>query len=354
MWNIANIEPKFSAPVSLADAVMSGLSNEQQLQRQKIANKAAQTNLNTLADMNKARLNAINQGNALTQARINLMDEQSQNPYRNVQPTGVLAQQMFVNNMANRLGATNPLVQKLQEGLNLTKQTMQTQNAFRQGLANTYQQRALSPLGKTIVEQQNIAQHGTPFPGNANASSGIPIPENQRQQYLNQYELKRIKDTTDSANRQRLLNANSIDNTIAQIDPNAISKYAGLENLPALGFQKALSMVGKESPAYDDYVTNLNKLEGLAQQMRKFYGDSISPETHERLKKMLDYNELDSNPKLWTKNYNALVSVYKNDKKAYQEGMTNPDAYEGFKGAPPEVGSVTKEYTYNPNTGKFE
>ena len=161
MWNIANIEPKFSAPVSLADAVMSGLSNEQQLQRQKIANKAAQTNLNTLADMNKARLNAINQGNALTQARINLMDEQSQNPYRNVQPTGVLAQQMFVNNMANRLGATNPLVQKLQEGLNLTKQTMQTQNAFRQGLANTYQQRALSPLGKTIVEQQNIAQHGS-------------------------------------------------------------------------------------------------------------------------------------------------------------------------------------------------
>jgi len=78
MWNIAQVNPKFSAPTNLGDALMQGLSNAQTLQRQKLANKEAQTNLQTLAQMNQARINAINEGIAVDAARKRMMDLEAQ------------------------------------------------------------------------------------------------------------------------------------------------------------------------------------------------------------------------------------------------------------------------------------
>lgn len=343
-WGLPFIKPQQLPATTFADAMTQGRANAQQLQSGRIHNQAAQTNLNSLAQMNQARLNQLQTITAKQQASLRafpammsaknaLMEAQAHNllhPDLSIKPTGIIAQQAYVRHLAQTQGLESPAYLDAKNALDTQAKIQKSQIAYRNALADTFKKRAATPLAKSIIEQQNIQRYGSPLGQPDKGVSGdnaITLSPDEKKSAISQYMLQRIKKTSDPSTRGRILSGQSIENTISQINPTEVARLSGIAKGPERYLQTGLSVFGKESPEFDNYIINKNAIEGMVNQMRKFYGDSISPQNTERLNNLQDMSIAATNPKLWLKNYNKMINVFRSDNKAFKQGVVDPEVY---------------------------
>jgi len=156
-----------------------------------------------------------------------------------------------------------------------------------------------------------------------------------------QYELGVIKSTTDSDARKRARFAANIDKSYAQIDPQALSQYAGLLGSLEKTGQAGLASVGKESKNYDNYQKSLTAANLLASQIRQFYGDSIQPAMIARLELLTNPASWKNNPNLALQNFYQIKNLLNKEMQTYRDSLANTNVYKGQKSAAPKVSRRT-------------
>lgn len=138
-----------------------------------------------------------------------------------------------------------------------------------------------------------------------------------------------LKKTTDPQARAKLLYAANIDKTLAQIDPDALTQYAGFAGSLEKLAQEGLAPFSKESKNYDNYQSNVSLTKLLAKQVRQFYGDSIRPTVAKGLKELSNPATWKDNPKLAKKKYNTFVNLLRRETQTYRSAMKAPGIYYG-------------------------
>lgn len=193
----------------------------------------------------------------------------------------------------------------------------QTQNAPKRGL---------TAFGKGILEQQALEQGRSPLGQPLNAS------QEERQQLINQYKLKRVKDTTDSALRQAFPQIQSIDKTLESINLPNVAQYYGYG-----GRKKALKdfaysqKTGITPPEYKDYRYFMNTAgPSLAAQMRQFLKDSVTPGAQEHLREIIFPSKWMNNPEMAFEQFQNLKKLFDIEKSTRIEAANNPEIYQGL------------------------
>lgn len=200
--------------------------------------------------------------------------------------------------------------------------------ASRQAMTQNAPMRFLSPLGKEIVEQQNLQKGLGP-----SGAVGAPMQMTPQEKQLasNQYDLSRIKKTTDAKIRNSLVQATSIDNTFDTIPFNEISQYFGVNGRILAAKEAANVAAGQSpSPSYQKYLNFLNiQGPGLAGQMRQFLQDSVQKGAQEKLKSIIFPDKWLSNPDTALAQFNSMKNLYGTEKFARQRAVTDPTIFTG-------------------------
>jgi len=245
-----------------------------------------------------------------------------------------------------------------------------------QSLINSAPARSLSTMGKGILEQQRIeggkditgqpvndnappiqqaqAQAQSQAQAQAQEQQKAPLsPENQK--LVKQYQMKRIKDTSDASLRKAFPQINSMDNTLKSINFNKVAQFFGPKGQLKAAAEYAKSMQGidpsDDYKEYRDFMTTGGP--SLVAQQRQFLNDSISPGAQEHVRNIVIPNNWLSNPILAMNQFNALQKIYNIEKKARVEAMNEPSIYSGeetpTKEAPTKEApsSVAKKAAYS-------
>lgn len=241
-----------------------------------------------------------------------LTEQKANSPFGIETAPGIAGQYQFLHELQKAGPEYADVAQKLANALQLQQESQEGLNQYRQGLTENVDKRFSSPLGRLIMEQEQVSRNQF-------------TPETQRR--LDEYDLARQKVSSDSTARQKALLATNIDKTIEQINPDKLVKFSGLSGGAAKTFQQGLSLVNKESPDYDSYLKNVSNAEFLAHQIRQFYGDSIQPQMIERLNRLTNPTDWATNPKIAKQNYLALVDLLKRETKTYKKGIKSTEPF---------------------------
>jgi hypothetical protein len=136
------------------------------------------------------------------------------------------------------------------------------------------------------------------------------------------------KKMTDASARQKNLYASNIEKTLNQIDPDALTQYAGGTGTLEKYMQSGLSSVGQESANFDNYQKSLNAANMLATQTRQFYGDSIQPSMIQRLEGLTNPSTWSTNPKLAKELFNQTKNILQQETGTYRQAMQSTAPYQ--------------------------
>ena len=160
----------------------------------------------------------------------------------------------------------------------------------------------------------------------------------------NAYNLYRQKQTSDTDTRKRTLFATNIEKTMGFIDPDALTKYGGIEGTLEKGTESIKSAFGKESPDYDNYVKSANAVKMLVKQVRQFYGDSIQPSMQANLEFLANPSNWKTNPKLAKDLWTQFSQVLSNETQTYKGALQSTKPYKENVSL-----SSQNNYEYNAN-----
>lgn len=217
-------------------------------------------------------------------------------------------------------------------------------------LNETQDARSQTSHGKLLQEARDV-QDGF-FPGTGR-SQKFDTPERQKF-YKDQYDLKLLKERSDSVTRNRAIYAGLVDNTFDNINVDKLVQYGGVSGEIDKRLAQGQMVPEKEQEKYKEYKAEVAKVQVLAKQIRQFYGDSISPSNLQKLEDI-------SNPAKWSESPAAAKAQFESFKKIVKQ---ETGIYRGalsslnpFMGAKPEESSPqagAKVYVYNPKTGRLE
>lgn len=234
---------------------------------------------------------------------------------------------------------------------------------WRNALSGTMPVRALSPTGKTIVEQAyvqgGLAPTGQQFNGlfqppatnvlnqplslsnndiNKLGDTSSPIKNNitapaPMNELSDQYGLLRQKQTTDTQVRNRNLYATNIEKTLDRIDPTIFAYYTGPEGAMRFAKDKALGLAnnGKDMPSELKAYQRIYKVDVpvLSKQIRQFYGDSIQPIVAEKLNAITNPDSWDTNPQLALEQFDELKALMAVEIETYRDALKSTAIYKG-------------------------
>lgn len=142
------------------------------------------------------------------------------------------------------------------------------------------------------------------------------------------------KMTTDPVARQKSIIASNIDKTLEQINIDDLVKYAGspLSEITNM----ALNPFGKETKNYDNYKTAKVGSDILADQIRQFYGSSITPENIKRIEQLTNPATWSNNPEIAKKQFEMARAILLSETSSYKNALGSGDIYE-----PSSSGTVT-------------
>lgn len=180
---------------------------------------------------------------------------------------------------------------------------------------------------------------GVPFQNNASgapAMQGGPqgggaqsgITPQQLQQAMTRAGQHSLKTVTDADARKRVRFAANIDKTLATMDPDALTQYAGVPGTVERLTQEGLAPFGMESDAYDKYKNNLSLAKLLGKQARQFYGDSIQPSVGIGLERLGNPATWHTNPKLAQQQYNTYKNLLLKETQTYRDSLANNKVYQ--------------------------
>jgi hypothetical protein len=329
--------------------------------------------LNALNEINQAKMNAIQTQNApetiQSKNALNRSQAYADTLRAQLEAQGLPSLMAYRNSMAGYLPSRN-----------LTPQGRSAleESRIASGLAPTGQPwgQAAQPMpqvsGQLPLSQEQIAQLQKLFlgsPQNQNNSQQLQQAQqnalNQNpningpnpQDLINQYELTRLKQSTDTDTRKKNLYATNIEKTLDTIDPNIISQYSGISGKAKLAQDTMLATRGQAPQDYQEYQSLVNtKIPMLTSQIRQFYGDSIQPSVREHLQ-ALGNTSTWQDPAIALKRYNDLTKILGTEMQTYRDALKGTDVYKGKNQASPnntKTSSTSKVRKYNPATGKIE
>lgn len=150
------------------------------------------------------------------------------------------------------------------------------------------------------------------------------------------YDLLLQKQTTDADTRKRNLYANNIEKTLGRMNPDDLTRYAGIPGQLSKLKEQALAPFGKESDEYKNYSRAVEDAEYLATQVRQFYGDSIQPSMIDRLQRLTNPSFWGNNPELAKALFEETKEILKIEMATYRDALKSTAPYEGAKSSAPK------------------
>jgi hypothetical protein len=259
---------------------------------------------------------------ALKQAEAQRAQQQANLPFGGATLPGASGQILALESVKQMFGEDSPQYKQAVSAFNLGQQSDQSRINYQNALTGTLPIRALTSTGKGFIEETNVA--GGKLPTGQEIPGGSSF-DPQRAKEI--YGLTIQKGSTDTDTRKRNLFASNIENTLNQIDPNALAQYAGIEGGLKKSAEAGKAMFGKESPDYDNYLTSKVGVQMLAKQVRQFYGDSIQPQVKEDLEKLADPSTFRTNPQLALKLFNKNKDILTQELGIYRQALKSQSAY---------------------------
>lgn len=191
-------------------------------------------------------------------------------------------------------------------------------------LNQTQYSRGLTGISKKYDELQSI-QEGK-FPG-----TNKKISPEQQANMTSSLMLGLVKETTDPKTREKLINANNMNITLDSIDPKKLTYYSGIEGtFVDKPLDAILEGFGEGSQEYKDYISEVNKANFAAKQMRQYLGDSIQPAAQEKLDKLTKPEAWNVSPATAEKNFQFMRDLYKQESQTLVRAATDPKLYQGI------------------------
>jgi hypothetical protein len=179
---------------------------------------------------------------------------------------------------------------------------------------NEQQINKLSSLGTSQPQNIQSPDQNIQAPMSPGEASGV-------------YQLLTQKGTTDTDARKRNLFASNIEKTLSQINPDDLTRYAGIPGtIQKLG-EEFSAPFGKESQDYKNHLKSTQAADVLATQVRQFYGDSIQPSMIERLQKITNPSMWNNNPGLAKELFNQTKNILQMEMKTYRDAMRSTSPY---------------------------
>jgi hypothetical protein len=268
----------------------------------------------------------VGQGNAPTgrpwEQQINSDQQQQMNPAMMGQLQNSLAQQQQI-----------PPQGMQQQSMPQQQQINPMQMQMQQG----GQQIPMQNMG--MQQQQGIPQQNQLAPGNP-------------QELSDAYGLTRLKQTTDSATRQKNLYATNVEKTIDNINVDDLTKYSGVKGATEYASEKSKDALG--FPTSDDFKKfneAMNASQFLASQARQFYGESIQPGMRKKLEDL-------TNPSSWMRSPETAKTLFNNTKKilgqemqTYRDAMKSTEVYKGKGNNSTNLNNQTSNIQQTKNIG---
>lgn len=280
---------------------------------------------------------------ALHQADIDKIRKQMSEPFGGEIAPGAIGQSMWLERIRARYGENSPQYESAKKAYDSEIEKTDILNQYRTGLTGTLEKRSSTPLTKLELEQSDVEAGYKPGTGRTE-KIGNPA---QQQELLDTYGLKIQKERSDLDSRKRSLFASNIDKTIAQINIDDLTQYAGAKGGLSKLAEEAKAPFGKESQNYRNFQKSLVAAEFLAKQARQFYGDSIQPSMLERLEKLTNPASWINNPAIAKQNFETVKTILQKETGTYRGALKSTREFE-------EHGSSAKELTFNPRTGRLE
>ncbi|MES2218972.1 MAG: hypothetical protein V4501_11240 [Pseudomonadota bacterium] len=161
--------------------------------------------------------------------------------------------------------------------------------------------RNLSPLGKLIIEKQNVANLKSP-------DGGQNIDPQTANELLNAYDRQMIKGGVPAKTLNRLGFANQMDITLNSMDGKALTAYAGPQGAAQFIADKAAALAGNPSPTYQAYMKNATLAQEFAKQYRQFAGDSVQPANFARIENLINPATWSNDPNTAAQQFNTVAS----------------------------------------------
>jgi hypothetical protein len=202
--------------------------------------------------------------------------------------------------------------------------------------------RNLSPLGKLIIEKQNVANLKSP-------DGGQSIDPQTANELLNAYDRQMIKGGVPASTLKRLGYANQMDITLNSMDGNALTTYAGPQGKAQFIADKTAALAGNPSPRYQAYMKNAALAQEWAKQYRQFAGDSVQPSNLNRIENLINPSTWSNDPNTAAQQFNTIASSARTEGENLREsaldvnkwiqGPPTTDVY-GNQSNPNNVGQV--------------
>lgn len=270
------------------------------------------------SEMSTAALNR-----ALNQARINEIKAKLELPFAGNIPTGSIGQAFYLDMIGKKYGENSPVYQNAKRVFDADIAKSEELTNYRKELESTVGKRSSSPIAKMAIELSEISQGYLP---GTNKTQTI-TPE-QQIDLANKLALNIQKQSSDTDTRKRNLFAANIDKTLAEINVDDLTQYAGVKGGLKRISEESLAPFGRESQKYRDFQKSLTAAQFLAKQARQFYGDSIQPSMLEKLEKLTNPATWANNPNIAKQNFNEVVKILKKETGTYREAIKSPTAYE--------------------------
>jgi hypothetical protein len=334
--NFASIPPQGNpalrnAPTTFLDALKLAMQirnapveYQRQGESEDLANQAAAYNQSPEQLKRKATSQDII--DALHQAQIDKFKKADNDPYGGEIPPGDIGQAYWLSLLKKRVNPNDPNSSELYENankvFNLDLKNKSILGDYRQNQSDTMDKKYSTPLGKTILEDEDIKNGFLPGTGRS-----IEITPEQKKELAGKYGLKIQKETTDSTARAKNLIAKNIENTFSQFDPNDLVQYSGIKG----GFNKALdassAAMGKIPENYQKHQNAITDINVLTDQIRQFYGTSIDPKVREELKSLANPERWYKDPQVALGQFNELKSLLRKELGTYQKATKSTDVY---------------------------
>lgn len=234
---------------------------------------------------------------------------------------GSAAKLLSLRSLEEELGADDPTVKAAKEDYDLEVESQKLTNARNRVLNDTAYQRMSTGDAKQLFEQREI-ENGY-APGTMYSDRPVRLSPEEQEKLQAQYEARNSMKQADSATRQKKLAADTADITFKEIDVNALTKFSGISGAIEKKIKQGQSLTGQESKDYDAYQENLVKAEILADQLRTYFGTSVSPSNLKRIEKLTNPGDWKTSPQTAKKNFLSLKDLFEKESAVYRNAA-NP------------------------------
>lgn len=253
-------------------------------------------------------------------AQTNRQNELLKQPFAGRAIPGAGGEALGLEMLKNEYGENSPVYQNALNTYESDRRQANQLMNYRKALEESLPKRTATPLAKTAMEERDIEQGF--LPGTNEKLS----PERQKQ-LSGRFELKNVKDTTDTKTRERMLYAQNIEKTISNIEPKYLLQYSGPTGALKYKKDKYLSALGVNVPEFYKFEESVTAAHMLGEQVRQFYGTSIQPSVREDLNKLGNPSYWLRDPKVAEKKYNKYVKILNSEIDTFASALKDAGIY---------------------------